>query len=94
MFHAWLSVPRSTCIFIDWTVQSAQKIHLYGPPELKNRIVRWNARGQHGVAAAAHATSAILQHKWRTVSGGLDLILEDSHPLGFWPTGRREAVAE
>jgi hypothetical protein len=34
-------------------VQSAQKIHLYGPPELKDRITRWNANGQHGIFAAA-----------------------------------------
>ena len=35
--------PRCNRILKDWTVQSAQKIHLYGPPELKDRITRWNA---------------------------------------------------
>lgn len=112
--------PRCNRILKDWTVQSAQKIHLYGPPELKDRITRWNANGQHGIfaaarhhlrlvstlvknevpylapegrsrqatpeqiASAAHATWAVLQRKWRTVSGGLDLILDEAHPLGFW----------
>lgn len=112
--------PRCNRILKDWTVQSAQKIHLYGPPELKDRITRWNANGQHGIfaaarhhlrlvstlvkneipylgpegrtrhatseeiAASAHATWQILQRKWRTVSGGLDLILDEAHPLGFW----------
>jgi hypothetical protein len=36
------------------------------------------------IATAAHATWHILQRKWRTVSGGLDLILDEAHPLGFW----------
>jgi transposase len=112
--------PRCNRILKDWTVQSAQKIHLYGPPELKDRITRWNAEGSHGIfaaarhhlrlvstlvknehpylapeartrqatpgqiASAAHATWAILQRKWRTISGGLDLILDEAHPLGFW----------
>lgn len=112
--------PRCNRILKDWTVQSAQKIHLYGPPELKDRITRWNANGQHGIfaaarhhlrlvstlvkneipylgpdgrtrsatpdhiATAAQATWAVLQRKWRTISGGLDLILDQAHPLGFW----------
>jgi transposase len=44
---------RCNHILKDWTVQSAQKIHLYGPPELKERISRWNASGQHGIFAGA-----------------------------------------
>jgi transposase len=112
--------PRCNRILKDWTVQSAQKIHLYGPPELKDRITRWNAEGKHGIFAAArhhlrlastlvkneipylgpeartrhatpgqiatsaHTTWQILQRKWRTVGGGLDLILDEAHPLGFW----------
>jgi transposase len=44
---------RCNHILKDWTVQSAQKIHLYGPPELKDRISRWNANGQHGIFAGA-----------------------------------------
>ena len=32
--------PRCNRILKDWTVQSAQKIHLYGPPELKDSITR------------------------------------------------------
>ena len=41
--------PPARCnhILKDWTVQSAQKIHLYGPPELKDRITRWNALAGH-----------------------------------------------
>ena len=112
--------PRCNRILKDWTVQSAQKIHLYGPPELKDRITRWNAEGKHGIFAAArhhlrlvstlvknehpylapegrgrqatleqvstaaHAAWRILQSKWRTVGGGLELILDEAHPLGFW----------
>ena len=112
--------PRCNRILKDWTVQSAQKIHLYGPPELKDRITRWNAEGKHGIFAAArhhlrlvstlvkneipylspegrdrHATPeqiagaaqttwTIIQRKWRTISGGLDLITDEAHPLGFW----------
>lgn len=112
--------PRCNRILKDWTVQSAQKIHLYGPPELKDRITRWNAQGQHGIfaaarrhlrltrtlvrneipyvdpegrgphaspeqiAGAARATWRVLQRKWRTIPGGLDLILDEAHPLGFW----------
>lgn len=111
---------RCNRILKDWSVQSAQKILLYGPPELKDRITRWNAEGKHGifaaarhhlrlastlvknehpylsptgrgrqatpeqVAGAAHATWAVLQRKWRAVSGGLDLILDEAHPMGFW----------
>ena len=36
------------------------------------------------IATAAQATWAVLQRKWRTISGGLDLILDQAHPLGFW----------
>ena len=45
--------PRCNHILKDWTVQSAQKLYLYGPPELKDRIARWNANGQHGIFAGA-----------------------------------------
>lgn len=112
--------PRCNRILKDWTVQSAQKIHDYGPPELKDRITRWNANGQHGLfaaarrylrllrslvlnqipylspegrgrhaspddfAAAAQETWTVFQRKWRTIPGGLDLILDEAHPLGFW----------
>jgi transposase len=112
--------PRCNRILKDWTVQSAQKIHLYGPPELKERITRWNSEGKHGLfagarrylrllrtlvlheipylhpqgrsrastqqelATAAQATWAVLQRKWRPISGGLDLIADEAHPLGFW----------
>jgi transposase len=44
---------RCNHILKDWTVQSAQKISLYGPPELKDRIARWNNNGQHGLFAGA-----------------------------------------
>ena len=112
--------PRCNHILKDWTVQSAQKIHLYGPPQLKERITRWNANGQHGIfagarrylrllrslvlnqvpylgsqgsacspavaalEAAARQTWAALQNKWRTIPGGLDLLLDETQPIGFW----------
>lgn len=112
--------PRCNRILKDWVVQSAQKIHLYGPPELKDRITRWNANGQHGIfagarrylrllrslvknqvpylapdgrgreadpderAAAIQDAWKILQKKWCTIPGGLDLILAEANPLGFW----------
>lgn len=37
----------------NWVVQSSQKIALYGPPELKDRITRWKANGQAAVFAGA-----------------------------------------
>ena len=52
---------RCNHILKDWTVQSAQKIHLYGPPELKDRISRWNANGQHGIFAAARRYLRLLR---------------------------------
>ena len=112
--------PRCNRILKDWTVQSAQKIREYGPPELKDRIIRWENNGQHATFAAArrylrllhalvknqipylapqgrgrHATTddlaaaafqtwTVLQRKWRTVPGGLDLITDEAHPIGFW----------
>ena len=33
---------------------------------------------------AAPVTWTVLQRKWCAVSGGLDLILDEAHPLGFW----------
>ena len=45
--------PRCNHILKDWTVQSAQKLQLYGPPELKDHIKQWNASGQHGIFAGA-----------------------------------------
>jgi len=112
--------PRCNRILKDWIVQSAQKIHLYGVPELKDRITRWNAAGSHGLyagarhylrllrtlvknqvpylppsvrvrgashdefAAAAQDTWKVIQNKWRTIPSGLDLILDEAYPLGFW----------
>jgi transposase len=120
------ATPRCNHILKDWTVQSAQKILLYGPPELRERIIRWNANGQHGtfagarrylrllrslvqnqvpylapegrgrhatpedVAAAAQAAWQVLQRKWRTIPGGLDIITDEAHPLGFWRRVLRE----
>jgi transposase len=52
---------RCNHILKDWTLQSAQKISLYGPPELKDRIARWNANGQHGLFAAARRYLRLLR---------------------------------
>ncbi len=52
---------RCNHILKDWTVQSAQKILLYGPPELKERMVRWNANGQHGLFAGARRYLRLLR---------------------------------
>lgn len=52
---------RCNHILKDWTIQSAQKIHLYGPPELKERISRWNANGQHGIYAGARRYLRLLR---------------------------------
>jgi len=114
------SSARCNHILKDWVIQSAQKIQLYGPPELKERITRWNANGQHGFFAAARrylrllrtltqneipyltpegrtrnttpeclATAAqvawqTLQRKWRLIPGGLDTLIDEAHPIGFW----------
>jgi transposase len=75
--------PRCNRILKDWTVQSAQKIHLYGPPELKDRITRWNANGQHGIFAAA-------RRHLRLVS----TLVKNEHPY-LAPEGRtRQATPE
>jgi transposase len=55
------SPARCNHILKDWTVQSAQKILLYGPPELKDRITRWNANGQHGIFAGARRYLRLLR---------------------------------
>jgi len=55
------STTRCNHILKNWTVQSAQKIHLYGPPELKDRITRWNANGQHGIFAGARRYLRLLR---------------------------------
>jgi len=34
-------------------------------------------------AAAAQETWNVMQNKWRTIPGGLDLMLDEAHPLGF-----------
>jgi transposase len=47
------TAPRHNRVLKDWVVQSAQKIALYGPPELKDRMVRWKANGQSSVFAGA-----------------------------------------
>lgn len=119
--------PRCNRILKDWVVQSAQKIHLYGVPEHKDRITRWNAEGRSGLyagarhylrllrslvknqvpylapagrtrgaapeelAAAAQDTWKVMQNKWRTIPGGLDLMLDEAHPLGFWRRVIKEA---
>jgi len=52
---------RCNRILKDWAIQSAQKIHLYGPPELKDRISRWKANGQHGIFAGARRYLRLLR---------------------------------
>ena len=42
------------------------------------------------IATPDQATWAVLQRKWRTISGGLDFILDEAHPLGFWRKGMLE----
>ena len=52
---------RCNRILKDWTIQSSHKIHLFGPPELKERISRWNANGQHGIFAGARRYLRLLR---------------------------------
>jgi transposase len=118
--------PRCNRILKDWVVQSSQKLRLYGPPEIKDRIIRWNTNGQHGtfagarrylrlmlslthngvpyltpaarvrnadpdeLAGSALATWEVLARKWRTIPGGLNLITDEDHPIGFWRRVIRE----
>lgn len=63
---------RCNHILKDWTVQSAQKIHLFGPPELKDRITRWNANGQHGIFAGARRYLRLLRSLVRNQTPYLD----------------------
>lgn len=56
------SVPkRCNRVLKDWVAQSAQKIALYGPPELKDRMTRWKANGQHAVFAGARRYLRLLR---------------------------------
>ncbi len=52
---------RYNRILKDWAVQSAQKIALYGPPELKDRMVKWQANGQHAAFAGARRYLRLLR---------------------------------
>lgn len=36
------------------------------------------------LGAAVQHTCRVLQRKWRTLSGGPDLITDHAHPAGFW----------
>lgn len=112
--------PRCNHILKNWVIQSVQKIHMYGPAELKDRITRWHANGQCGIsagarrylrllrslvqneipylaaqgrhrnstpqdiAASAMATWQVLQRKWSRIPGGLDLMIDEAYPIGFW----------
>jgi hypothetical protein len=73
---------RCNHILKDWTVQSAQKIHLFGPPELKDRISRWNANGQHGIFAGARRYLRLLR----------SLVLNQTPYLD--PAGRSSAASD
>jgi|SRR6056297_693830 len=53
--------PRHNRILKDWVVQSSQKIALYGPPELKDRMTRWKANGQSSVFAGARRYLRLLR---------------------------------
>lgn len=44
---------RCNRVLKDWSVQGAQKMALYGPPEIKERFARWKAGGQHAAFAGA-----------------------------------------
>jgi len=72
---------RCNRILKDWVVQSAQKIYLYGAPELKSRIVQWNTNGQHGTFAAARRYLRLLR----------SLVLNQAPYLE--PTGRNSAAS-
>ena len=47
--------PSKRCnhLLKNWVVQGAEKIRLYGTPELRGRILAWQANGQHHTFAAA-----------------------------------------
>ena len=76
------TMARCNRILKDWVVQSAQKIHLYGPPELKERISRWNANGQHGIYAASRRYLRLLR----------SLVLNQTPYLE--PTGRGASASQ
>ena len=52
---------RCNRVLKDWVAQSAQKIALYGQPELKDRMARWEANGQHAVFAGARRYLRLLR---------------------------------
>lgn len=57
---------------------------------VKNRIpylnpaARTQAASKEQLSAGALETWTILQNKWRTIPGGIDGILDEAHPIGYW----------
>jgi len=52
---------RCNHILKDWVVQSSQKLRQYGPPEWKERFVRWEAGDQHALFAGARRYLRVLR---------------------------------
>jgi len=51
-----------------------------------NRAACTAAADPQDITAGATAAWTILTRKWRTIPGGLDLIADSAHPIGFWRT--------
>lgn len=53
--------PRCNRFLKSWVVQSAQKLALYGPPDWRDRVARWQAAGQHAPFAGARRYLRLLR---------------------------------
>jgi len=80
--------PRCNRILKDWVVQSSQKIALYGPPELKDRMLRWQINGQHAAFAGARRYLRLLRTLVRSEVPYLD---PSGRGLGSDPKSRAAA---
>ena len=74
-------------------MQSAQKIHLYGVPEHKDRITRWNAEGRSGLYAGARHYLRLLRSLVKNqvpylAPAGRTRLVKPEPGVGFWETRR------
>ncbi len=72
-------------------MQSSQKIGLYGPPELRDRMVKWQAGGQHAAFAGARRYLRLLR---TLVRAEVPYIAPSGRGAGAGEEARRAAVEE
>jgi transposase len=82
---------RCNRVLKDWVVQSAQKISLYGQPELKDRMVRWELNGQHALFAGARRYLRLLRC---IVRNEVPYLAPEGRGSGADPQARAQACRE